>query len=85
MNIDNLVSPRLRAALRTHGWAKLAFEVVYRRGGYPPAAPTLPEAVKALAMKIAVDHVNQSIIRDGITAYKELYNLNAEKEWHNDK
>lgn len=73
MNINTLVSPRLRAALRTHGWAKLAFEVLHRNGGYPPAAPTLPEVVKALAVKVAVDHVNQGIVRDGISAYKELH------------
>jgi len=73
MNINTLVSPRLRAALRTHGWSKLAFEVVHLQGGYPPSAPTLPEVVKALSVKIAVDHVNQGIVRDGIAAYKELH------------
>lgn len=75
MNIDKLVSPQLRAALRTHGWAKLAFDVVYEKGGYPPAEPTLPAVVKALSMKLAVDRLNQALIHDGIAAYKELNNV----------
>lgn len=74
MNIDKLVSDRLRSALRTHGWAKLAFAVVHAKGGYPPSGTTLPEVVQALTAKIAVDQVNQSIVRDGIKAYKELHN-----------
>lgn len=73
MNIDKLISPSLRAALRTHGWSKLAFEVIHQNGGYPPSSATLPDVVKALSVKLAVDQVNQAIIRDGLAAYKELH------------
>lgn len=75
MNIDKLVSPQLRTALREHGWAKLAFAVVHQNNGYPPADTSLPEIVKALAAKVAVDHVNQALVQDGIRAYKELHGV----------
>lgn len=75
MNIHKLVSPRLRSALREHGWAKLAFAVVHADHGYPPADATLPEVIKALSTKIAVDHVNHALVRDGIKAYKELHDV----------
>lgn len=74
MNIHNLVSPQLRAALRQHGWAKLAHAVLYKQGGFPPGDTSLREGARALCMKLAVDRVNQSIVRDGIAAYKELHN-----------
>lgn len=75
MNIDKLVSPQLRTALREHGWAKLAFAVVHERQGYPPSDTTLPSLIQALSIKIAVDHVNQALVRDGIKAYKELHDV----------
>lgn len=75
MNIHKLVSPQLRTALREHGWSKLAFAVVHAGHGYPPADSTLPKIVRALSTKIAVDHVNQALVRDGVKAYKELHNV----------
>ncbi len=75
MNIDKLVSPQLRAALREHGWAKMAFAVIHQRQGYPPADATLPAIIQAFSAKVAVDHVNHALVRDGIKAYKELHNV----------
>jgi hypothetical protein len=73
MNPANLISPTLRQALRTHGFAKLSHGVLYESGSYPPADTSLREAGKALSMKFACDLVNRAIVRDGLQALKELH------------
>lgn len=72
MMFDKFVSSNLRTALREHGWAKLAHQVLYAKGGFPPDDTTLQAGAKALCMKLAVDSVNRQTIRDGISALKEL-------------
>ena len=72
MMFEQFVSPTLRAALREHGWAKVAHQVVYAKGGFPPRDFTIGAAAEALCMKIAVDRVNQHVVREGVEALKEL-------------
>lgn len=66
------VSPTLRAALRDHGWWKLASQVKAAQGLAPPAAPTLPAAAEALAMKIAADRATHRLIREGLDALSRV-------------
>lgn len=66
MNIP--VSDKLRSALRTHGWWKLASQVKEAQGLAPPAEPTLTNAVEALAMKLAADRASNLLIRKGLDA-----------------
>jgi hypothetical protein len=72
MMFDQFVSPALRQALREHGWAKLAHQVIYAKGGFPPRDTSIGAAAEALCMKMAVDRVNQHTIREGVDALKEL-------------
>jgi hypothetical protein len=72
MMFDKFVSNNLRAALRDHGWAKLAHQVIYAKGGFPPEDTTVQSGAKALCMKLAVDMVNHRTIREGVVALKEL-------------
>lgn len=69
---SELVSPTLRAALRDHGWWKLASQVKAAQGLAPPAAPTLPAAAEALAMKIAADRATHRLIREGLDALSRV-------------
>lgn len=72
MIYEQFVSPQLRAALRDHGWAKLAHQVIYAQGGFPPDDTSIQSGARALCMKLAVDMVNQQTIFDGVRALKEL-------------
>ena len=72
MMFEKFVSNNLRTALRDHGWAKLAHQVIYARGGFPPDDTTVQAGAQALCMKMAVDMVNQSTVLDGVQALKEL-------------
>lgn len=72
MMFEKFVSNNLRAALRDHGWAKLAHQVIYAKGGFPPGDTTIQAGAEALCMKLAVDMVNHQVIQDGVTALKEL-------------
>lgn len=69
---EKFVSDNLRVALREHGWAKLAHQVIYAKGGFPPDDTTIQAGGRALCMKLAVDMVNQKTIREGVVALKEL-------------
>lgn len=70
---EQFVSPTLRQALREHGWAKLAHQVIYAKGGFPPRDFTVKSAAEALCMKLAVDRVNQHTVREGVDAVRELF------------
>jgi hypothetical protein len=72
MMFEQFVSNHLRAALREHGWAKLAHQVIYAKGGFPPEDTTIQAGAKALCMKLAVDMVNKKTVDDGVRALKEL-------------
>lgn len=67
-----LLSPTLVHALRDGDFAKLSHDVLYLRGEYPPADDSLQEAGRAVCMKLAVNLVNQAVVKDGIAAYEEL-------------
>lgn len=69
---DKFVSDRLRGALRDHGWPKLAHQVLYENGEFPPEDTTIQAGARALCMKMAVDMVNAQTIREGVQAFKEL-------------
>ena len=69
---EQFVSDNLRAALRTHGWAKLAHAVMHASGEFPPDDTSVQAGGRALCMKLAVDMYNQHTIREGVQALKEL-------------
>lgn len=72
MNIESLISDKLRSSLREHGWSKLAYLVMLENGECPPTGPSLKEAAEALCTKLAVNKVNRFYIQDGVRALREL-------------
>jgi len=73
MNIPSYsISNNLRTALVVQGRAKLAHQVLYLQGEFPPADTSVNAAGRALCMKLAVDLVNHIQVMDGVAAYKSL-------------
>lgn len=73
LNPDNLLSPTLRAALREHGVAKLAQQVLIAKGEYVPDDLSWRGIGKAMGVKVAVNMINQAVIKDGLKAFSELH------------
>jgi len=72
VNPSLLVSPTLRAALRTYGFSKLSALVLGAQGEYAPTDGSYEELAKCLGAKFASNHMNRAVILDGLTALEEL-------------
>jgi len=59
-------------ALRKHGYAKLAYEVLRQRGEYIPRDGSVREHVLSLTTKMAQHHLIQQKIQKGLEAYRQV-------------
>lgn len=66
------ISNELRATLRYEGYAKLAAQVMRDQGEYVGDISSLDTAIKSVAVKIAVNRLNQDTVIEGLASYRLL-------------
>ncbi len=65
----------LAAAIRLHGFDKLAHEVMRQKGEYVPADGSLKEATLSITMKMARNKIAHTAIREGIESLRKVREL----------
>lgn len=70
MNID-----RIRAAIRQHGFQKLAYAVACRDGTPLPKDNSLAAAMQSLSEKVARIRAEEQEMLEGIAAYRKVKEL----------
>ena len=63
---------QLQLAIQTHGYAKIAYEVLRERGEYVPRDGSVQEHVMSLSLKIAQNQIAHRKIRRGLEAYARV-------------
>ncbi len=66
---------QLAAAIRLHGFDKLAREVMRQRGEYVPADNSLKEAALSVTMKMARNREQHTAIREGLASLRKVREL----------
>ena len=70
------VSPNLRAALRYEGYAKVSAVVMRSEGEYlKESSDYLNDAAQSLAVKIAVNRINEKTINTGVASFQRFMEL----------
>lgn len=65
-------SDKVRAAIRTVGWAKYAQELMREDGEYVPETLDVAGCARSLSMKVAAADVEDGTILDGIAGLGEV-------------
>lgn len=69
------VSNELRAGLRVFGFAKVAAQVMRDQQEYVGDVDGIAGAARSLAMKVAANRKNESVIADGIASLRRAREL----------
>ena len=69
------VSNELRAGLRVFGFAKVASQVMQDQQEYVGDIESVAGAVQSVAMKVAANRKNESVISDGLVSLRRAQEL----------